>query len=331
MNSQAKSGNGVVLGGRRRSDRDPTIAKRDFRRPAPPTGDALRELRMLCSRYSDRMREALSSHIRVKANTDVQDAVTLPYGEALTELADDCWFIPLRSNTGERAVLVLDDALQRYLINRLLGWKAKEPEEDLDGEADSEDEVRPPPPIGEISRSALRPFVGALLRRISDLLRGRKGGKGPDAAFTVDLERFGQPQSRLMRGVDLMVRFSTVLREGEDGGALTLLAQQESIASLLHPEDSEPVAVERREINQRVERVVRSIGLGFSARLGGATVDLGEFGRLAPGDVLVLDRRMSEPVEVVIGDRVEFLARPGRSRGRLAVHITERTEAKEPS
>lgn len=325
-----------MLGGRRRSDRNPTIAGRDFRRPAPPTGEALRELRMLCSRYGERMREALASHIRVAVTADVREAMILPYGEALAELPDGCWLIPLRAESGERAVLALDDSLQHYLIGRLLGFKQKPPDEaselDADPAEDAQQQRARPSlaAIGEISRSALRPFVNALLRRVNQLLCGRPGGPRPDAEFAVDQDRSGQAGSRLMRGIDLMVRFSTRLNEGDHGGELTLLLQQETVAALLTPEVPKREPPERREVNQRVERVVRSMGLSLSVRLGAATVDLAEFGRLARGDVLVLDRRMSEPIEVLIGDRVEFLARPGRSRGRRAVHITERMEVKEP-
>lgn len=321
----------AFLGGRRKSDRNRSVTARDFRRPNPPSGQILEELRLFSSRFSHRMKETLSSHTRAPTSGEAREAEVLSYGAAVTQLNDDSWFVPLRANTGERAVMVLDEELQRFLIGFLLGWKKREPEDDEDGyeEESEDDKEKPLPQIGEISRSALRPFVAGLLRRVNQLMRGRQTGKGPDLAYSIDLERLNLAPSRLMRGTDNVVLLATDLRKGVDGGLLALVVQHESVMSLLTPDDTDANAGKPEKANDRLEGFVRSMKMTLSTCLGHAIVDLGEFGNLSPGDVLVLDRRVGEPLEVMIGDRTEFRCLPGRSRKRLAIRITERTEMKE--
>ncbi|MFH0945496.1 MAG: FliM/FliN family flagellar motor switch protein [Planctomycetota bacterium] len=320
---------GPILGGRRKSDRNRSVRSRDFRRPAPPSGRILEELRLFSIRFSRRMKETLSSHTRAPTGGEARDVEVLSFGAAVTELSEDGWFIPLRANTGERAVLVLDDELQRFLIGFLLGWKKREPEEGEEPSEEEREEDRPPSPIGEISRSALRPFVAGLLRRVNQLMRGRRTGKGPDLAYSIDLERLNQAPTRLMRGTDNVVLLATDLRDGEEGGMLALVVQHASVMSLLTPDEGDAQPGRPEEVDRRLEKFVRSMKMTVSARLGQAIVDLGEFSSLSPGDVLVLDRRIGEPLEVMIGEKTEFMCSPGRSRTRLAIRITERTEVKE--
>ncbi len=44
---------------------------------------------------------------------------------------------------------------------------------------------------------------------------------------------------------------------------------------------------------------------------------------LGVGDILLLDKKTDEPVELVVEDRVLFRGRPARSGGKYAVVITE--------
>jgi len=329
MSDDEKLAAGAVLGGRRQDDRERSVRKRDFRRPAPPSGRLLEELRMFSTRFSRRMKEALSSHTRAPTGGQERDVEVLSFGAALTELRDDSWYIPLRANTGERALMVLDRELQLYLIAFLLGFQKRVPEEGEEPPEEEQDE-RPPPQVGEISRSALRPFVAGLLKRVNHLMRGRQTGKGPDLAYSIDLERLNLAPSRLMRGTDNVVLLATELKNGEEGGVIALVVQYASVMGLLTPDDDDEDESGAPEgLDRRLEGFVRSLKMAVSARLGQAVVDLGEFGNLSPGDVLVLDRRVGEPLEVTIGENTEFLCLPGKSRSRLAIRITERTETKE--
>jgi len=57
--------------------------------------------------------------------------------------------------------------------------------------------------------------------------------------------------------------------------------------------------------------------------LGEATVTVGELLDLAVGDVIRLNTSTRQLLEVRVGEKTKFLARPGRIGGRLAVEIVE--------
>ncbi|HEX6990006.1 MAG TPA: FliM/FliN family flagellar motor switch protein, partial [Bacillota bacterium] len=71
------------------------------------------------------------------------------------------------------------------------------------------------------------------------------------------------------------------------------------------------------QVGAELERVV----VGMWVRLGKATVTLRELLDLEPGDLLQLERRHGQPVEVFVEDQPTYRALPGRRGNRLAVRI----------
>lgn len=59
-----------------------------------------------------------------------------------------------------------------------------------------------------------------------------------------------------------------------------------------------------------------------TARLGQAELNIRELLQLAPGDLILLERRTDDHLEIFVGNQRRFSGRPGQSRGRLAVEIT---------
>jgi flagellar motor switch protein FliM len=72
---------------------------------------------------------------------------------------------------------------------------------------------------------------------------------------------------------------------------------------------------------QILEERVRKAKLPLIAELGTSVISVGEFLNLAVGDVIQLDQRSEEKIKIRIGQKVKYLARPGTSRGRVAVLI----------
>jgi flagellar motor switch/type III secretory pathway protein FliN len=70
----------------------------------------------------------------------------------------------------------------------------------------------------------------------------------------------------------------------------------------------------RRRASARREDALRPGKVGVEARLGSAELNIGELRSLAPGDVLVLDRGLDEPTELLIADGGQPFAR-GRLDG----------------
>ncbi len=338
----------LLISSRRRGRRAARIEQRDFRRPAAPAGGLLRELEQFAGRLAARLGAALANYLKTAVAPEPAPPDVLQYDSAVAEAPPGTWFVPLRTPAGERAVLSFDPALQSYLIGRLLGWSAGQQQEqpqEQEGAA-----ARPATgSIGEVSRAALGPFLASVLREVNQLFYDRRacvangpGGPANGAEanrpardgetrdpFAVDETRRGLPGPRMLRSGDSVFRFGVHLSEGDAGGCLGLLVLHRTFASLLAGHAEAPQRVQDPRARARLERVVRNLHITLSASLGSATVGLAEFLNLEPGNVLVLDRKVREPLDVRVGALQRFTAQPGRSGGRLAVRILGCMEHKE--
>jgi len=72
--------------------------------------------------------------------------------------------------------------------------------------------------------------------------------------------------------------------------------------------------------------MIKALPLAVTVRLAPTMVDIGHLADLGAGDVLLLDNRVSEDVEVLVGSKTVMKGRPGIRRGRLAVKITRFSE-----
>jgi len=63
--------------------------------------------------------------------------------------------------------------------------------------------------------------------------------------------------------------------------------------------------------------------LQVTVRLGTVQVPLGELLKVRAGSVLVLERQVGEPVEIMVGDRVVALGQVVMVEEQLAVRVTE--------
>ncbi|MBI4880482.1 MAG: FliM/FliN family flagellar motor switch protein [Planctomycetes bacterium] len=318
------AGEPVLISSRRRGRRVPRIEKRDFRRPAAPAAAQFRELEQVARRLALRLRTALANYLKTAIAHEVAPPVALQYASAVADAPDGTWFVPLHTPAGERAVLFIEQTFQSHLIGRLLGWsgakKQQEPEEEASAAAE-----RAPLAIGEVSRAALKPFLASLVREVNHVLRE---GEARDP-FEVDEARRRLAAHNMLRGADNVFRFGVRLSEGTEGGCLGLLVLRRTVAPLLSVQGEAPAPAPEPQARARLERVVRGFGITLSASLGQATVGLAEFLSLEPGNVLVLDRKVREPLEVQVGSLARFSAQPGRSGGQLAVRILACMDHKE--
>lgn len=72
-----------------------------------------------------------------------------------------------------------------------------------------------------------------------------------------------------------------------------------------------------------LEERLRSAPLDVRVVLGRTSIDFQDLLHLSPGDVIPLQQPVNGMIEVLVGDQVKFLGRPGVHHGRLAVQIAE--------
>ncbi len=77
------------------------------------------------------------------------------------------------------------------------------------------------------------------------------------------------------------------------------------------------------QVRQRYEERLEKIELELRAEIGRTRIPLSELLTLEVGDVIVLERRINEPIQVYIGEHEKFKATPGRSGKYRALRILE--------
>jgi len=70
-----------------------------------------------------------------------------------------------------------------------------------------------------------------------------------------------------------------------------------------------------------VEKLVRNWTADLSVELGTVNMPLGQVANLRPGDVLILDQRVNEPLKATVEGREKFRVWPGQIRSRLGIQV----------
>lgn len=134
---------------------------------------------------------------------------------------------------------------------------------------------------------------------------------------------------------DIVVTVAADVRVGEHVGVISLCFPYVTLEPLMDrltirnwfgtgPRQATPD--DRHVLERRLARAAVPVAV----ELGRAELTVRELLDLAPGDVVVLDRRAGEDCVVYVGDQPKFLARPGTVGGRLAVQVRGTVPREEP-
>jgi flagellar motor switch protein FliM len=61
--------------------------------------------------------------------------------------------------------------------------------------------------------------------------------------------------------------------------------------------------------------------LDVKAVIGATDISVKELLNVRPGDVLVLNRKISEPIDIFVDEQLKFKAIPGKNKNRVAVKV----------
>jgi flagellar motor switch protein FliM len=127
---------------------------------------------------------------------------------------------------------------------------------------------------------------------------------------------------------DMVLLISLELRIGSLSGILNIVYPYillEPILGLLSAETLYAVGVRgaNEDVKQRTKGILGSVQVPVCVELGHAEVTLAELLALEPGDIVRLDRRKDEDLDVKVGGVRKFRCTPGRSGKHLGARITE--------
>ncbi|MEN3202604.1 MAG: flagellar motor switch protein FliM [Atribacterota bacterium] len=287
----------------------------DFRRPEKFSKDQIRTFHMIFSTFARLGATNLAGFLRSRFQIDLVSVDQLTYEEFVRSVPSPtfvCVFSlpPLEG----RCVLQISLDVVFSMIDRLLGGIGVP--------------LGNPRPLTEIENRIMLEVVERLMGAFREAWANIYQVDPRVETLESNLE-FVQ----IVSGSDMTVLFSFEIEVAERSGVMTICIPyivvepitQKLSASLWFASRKSHSAKAQEDIRYWIQRV----RLPVWVKLGEAHIRLRELLTLEVGDVLLLERKADEPLEIYVGKRVKMRGIPGRSGRHLAVKVIEYVEEEE--
>jgi len=281
----------------------------DFRRPSKFSKEQIHTIQAIHENYARLLATYFSAHLRTVVQITVHSVEQLTYDEFIRSLSNPTiinifQMDPLEGN----AILEINPSIVFIIIDRLFGGPGQAPENIRD--------------LTDIERVVVEKVVARVLEILREAwesiiqLRPKLDMIETNPLFT-----------QIVSPSEMVVLISFRTQFGENEGLINLCIPYivvEPIMSKLsaHYWFAGTAKETTQENIYRITKQIQKANLHISAVLGKATIRVGELLELQAGDVIMLDNKVTDPVEVLVGSKKKFLGRPGIVGSKLAVQIT---------
>jgi flagellar motor switch protein FliM len=104
------------------------------------------------------------------------------------------------------------------------------------------------------------------------------------------------------------------------------LAPYQALHELFNRAGEDDPTLIQQDAPRKLETLVRELPVEMTVDLGLVELTLSQLAGLAPGDLLILNQRVSEPLSVRVDNRVKFRGWPGRVGSRQSLQIESLSE-----
>lgn len=184
---------------------------------------------------------------------------------------------------------------------------------------DSESEQNPDRVLSSLEQSLLSNLVGAMaeaflrsLRPHQDLKPAGEVARGPIAAAF-------EPTDPICR---IVFQIGGPEAEGASD-EVAFIVSGPALAPIVEKTIPAKAAASQEELASLLMEHVHEMPVPITARLGSTRLSFEDVVDLAPGDVLLLDKPIDEPVDLVVHNQTVFRGRPAQAAGQYAVFVTE--------
>ncbi len=288
----------------------------DFRRPDKFSKDQLRTMQMLHETFARLFSSTLSAYLRAPVHVDLISVEQIPYDEYIRAITSSLINIFSMQPLSGQALLEIEFDVIISMIDRLLGGPGTVVK-------------RPQPALTDIER----PLVENIVERALGALRTAWEGIVSFTPIHEGMETSAQ-FVQIVPPNDIVVSILFELRVGETHGAMSLCIPYLLLKPVLSKLSAQRwFSGSKRTSSQHTAVIAQQIQhtrVPLIALLGSTRLMLRQVLDLKEGDVIVLNRRTSEPIDIVVGNRVKFRARPGL-RGKQVVVQIESIVANKPA
>ncbi|MBN1826857.1 MAG: FliM/FliN family flagellar motor switch protein [Candidatus Eisenbacteria bacterium] len=270
----------------------------DFRRPQRLTGLIRERFGETQNALAAVIGRALSDELNREVPVAFQEATEDPAGAILAEAANPAWALRAGAET-EGVLCGVEAPLAQAFVEMSLGGPGA---------------LRPvdrPPTAIELS------LLERIALRLGEALFQGNAPEGNSSATVLYLD--GEARAEHAKGAGVIGVFDVTF--GEESGALRFFYPYESLTSLFHMNLSAVETVADGKAERMTREHVGAVPIGLRVRLHPTPVRISDIMALRVGDVLSLDRPITDPVEIRIGDRLAYYGHPGRVDDRIGVQI----------
>jgi len=292
------------------SNAEERVAKNyDFRRPAKFSKEHLRTLEIIFEHYGRLLSTNLPVYLRKNIQVSVVNSEACTFSEFSTALANPVLlavvnFSPLNGNI----MLEVAANLGFTIIDRMLGG----PGNPLDKNRD----------FSEIERSIIDRIISVCV----DLLR-----EPWKNVLEIDpiLERIEtNPQFAQIIAPSEMIAIITInVKIGDVEGLMNVCLPYFTLETVMDKLNTKYWFASMKENNEDnyqdyIETVVRRVDMPIRAVLGKSTITVNDFVFLQQGDIIKLNSKIDQELDVFVGNIKKFKALPGSSKDSYAVRVT---------
>ena len=284
------------------------IVDYDFRRPNRVSKDQLRTLRTIHESFAESFGFYLASKLQTMVNINVISVDQLRYSEFVLSIVNpSCIYILEILESDGNAVFELNPQLVLLLVERLLG-----------GNGAGVDEPRM---ITLIEQKMIHKIIE---RALIDL----RQAWNPISELNFKPVGFESNPDfvQVAPASEIVLIISFEVKIGEFSNLMNIcypsFALEDVIAKLNMQYFSSMVQTKRNSRSYRtISKSLEKTPLPMDVRLGKTKITIRDLMDLECGDLIRLDKKIDEDLEVIIGNKPKFLAKPGVVDGRKAVYV----------
>jgi flagellar motor switch protein FliM len=292
---------------------DLNINEYNFRRPNLITKDQLRNFQTIHETFSKEMVSALALFLRTGVEFNLVSTEQQQYGEFIHSLSNITLCVVFSADPLPGvAVVEVNLSLVFGVVDMLLG-----------GQGDIETEIRVPT---EIEIAIMEPFIERLIEKLQACWSTMMQVKLKKERHESDPEYI---QAAPIDAPVVVLAFDTKI--GFANGIINICyplpmiqAVNEYLDNLSGDMDNYYGRKTNKETKRQVLESMIKVPMPFAVELGKASIRGRELMNLEMGDIIILDKKITEPVSVEVAGHPMFLARPGRLKDQLCVKICDK-------
>ncbi|MCR5011200.1 MAG: flagellar motor switch protein FliM [Lachnospiraceae bacterium] len=286
-----------------------SVKNYDFKRPAKFSKEHLRTLELIFEHYGRLLSTNLPVYLRKNIQVTVVSSETVTFNEFTNALSNPVIlgiinFQPLSGNI----LIDLTSSLGYAFIDRMLG-----------GVGEPLDKVRD---FSEIEMGILYKIITISSQLLKEPWKN---------VIEVDpvLERIetNTQFAQIIAPNEMIAIVTLNVRMGEIEGFMNVCIPFMTIESIIDNLNTKfwftnMVADDAEDHRQDLENLLRKVDVPVKALLGRSEIAVSDFLTLQPGDIIRLERRVDNELDIYVGMYKKFSAVPGTDHDRYAVRIT---------